>query len=94
MSLTIFVYANQSQNVHINSFPETAEHILHWWGLTRVEGASPYGNGSNLEFFHGKILKFIASEMAGILEMLPRFNDDREILYTFSSVSMRTYINA
>ena len=33
--------------------------------ITRVEGASPYGNGSNLEFSHGKILKFIASEMAG-----------------------------
>ncbi len=33
--------------------------------ITRVEGANPYGNGSNLEFSHGKILKFIASEMAG-----------------------------
>ena len=33
-------------------------------------------NGLNLEFSHGKILKFIASEMAGILEMLPKFNDD------------------
>ena len=43
----------------------TALHILHWWGLTSVDGASPYGNCPNLEFSHGKILKFIASEMAG-----------------------------